>query len=419
MYTKHSTTGYVVSDGDQGAAVPCHSVAPWRERRPGSAAPLVTSRNKCDATPFRWPRPYVQRCGQGSLALYHSDGRVRFTALACGSWSCPTCRKRNAARLLDRARRGMESRPDLNRWLITLTCDPLARGAVVLGSRRQDDGRVTNIVSEPSPEQFRAAAEEFQRNWERLRQAWGAYCKRRGWGRPGYLRVIELHRNGWPHWHIVVEHEHLSTADLEGFLERLWSLGRTDIRAVDIDGAVGEIVPYLVAAERKSGGDKAYQFAALALPKNFRLWSSSEGFLAESEVEELPDVEHGVAIAGDVTSWYEALDQVAESRVWLMHPPQEDGSYRPPDAFVARGGNVVAFYAELVRATALHQRMHVSGFLAEFGKTRKEVQGDSTGSSGATEGRPEGRRRKSLGRNTGNAAGYGLEAQGTAQILRN
>lgn len=334
---------------------------------PAAPGPLVTSRNKCDAGPFRWPRPYVQRCGQGSLALFQTGGRVRFTALACGSWSCPTCRKRLAARLLDRARRGMESRPDVRRWLVTLTCDPLARGAVPLGSRVQADGRVTNIVSEPSPEQFRGTAEEFQRSWERLRQAWGAFCRRRGWERPGYLRVIELHRNGWPHWHVVLEHSELTTGDVEGFLERQWTLGRWDVRLTDVDGAVGEIVPYLVAAERKSGGDKAYQFAALALPKHFRLWSSSQGFLADDETEELADVEHGVAVAGDVSSWYAALDEVAEQRVWLMHPPQADGSFRPPDAFVASGGNMVAFYAELVRATALHQRLHVHGFLAEFG----------------------------------------------------
>lgn len=334
--------------------------------------PLVTSRNNCrnqvEGTAFRWPRPYVQRCGQGSLALYHSDGRVRFTALACGSWSCPTCRKRNAARLLDRARRGMESRPDLNRWLITLTCDPLAWGAVVLGRRCQADGRVTNIVSEPSPEQFGAVVREFQATWTRLRAAWGYKCKSEGWERPGFLRVVELHRNGWPHWHVVVEHAHLTTADLEKLVSGHWTLGRGDVRLTDVDGAVGEIVPYLVAAERKSGGDKAYQFAALALPKNFRLWSSSQGFLGDDETEELTDVEHGVAVAGDVSSWFEALDQVAESRVWLMHPPQEDGSYRPPDAFVAGGGNVVAFYAELVRATALHERLHIGGFLASYGR---------------------------------------------------
>lgn len=341
---------------------------------------LVTSRNNCHASPFRWPRPYVQRCGQGSLALYHTDGRVRFTALACGAWSCPTCRKRNAARLLDRVRAGMESRPGLNRWLVTLTCDPLARGAVPLGSRRQADGRVTNIVSEPDEEQFREAAVAFQKNWERLRKAMGVYCSRRGWTRPGYLRVIELHRNGWPHWHIVFEHDQLTTSEVEGFLERMWSLGRTDVRAVDIDGAVGEIVPYLVAAERKSGGDKAYQFAALALPKHFRLWSASQGFLAESQVEELSDVEHGVAVSGSVTSWYEALDQVAEARIWLMHPPQTDGSYRPPDAFIARGGSVVAFYAELVRATALHEQLHLHGFLAEYGAR----QGDSRSCPGET-----------------------------------
>lgn len=264
----------------------------------------------------------------------------------------------------------MESRPEMRRWLVTLTCDPLAHGAVAVGRRVQEDGRVTNMVSEPTVEQFEVIAKEFQKNWERVRAAWGRRCKQEGWERPGYLRVIELHRNGWPHWHVVLEHDGFCTADVQGLLARHWTLGRVDVRATDIDGAVGEIVPYLVAAERKANGDKAYQFAAYALPKHMRLWSASRGFLGEAEEEALEDVEHGVAVAGDVTSWYGALEQVAEQRVWLMHPPQEDGSYRPPDAFVARGGNVVAFYAELVRATALHEQLHVHGFLAEFGVKR-------------------------------------------------
>lgn len=356
----------------------------------GGSGSLVTSRNNCNSAAsagrkadslsapgaFRWPRSYVQRCGQGSLALFHTDGRVRFTALACGSWSCPTCRKRLAARLLDRTRRGMESRPEMRRWLVTLTCDPIARGAVPLGRRVQLDGRVTNIVSEPTPEQFADAVRDFQANWTRLRASWAMFCKRRGWDRPGFLRVVELHRNGWPHWHIVVEHEHLSTAELQGMIESGWKLGRTDVRETDTAGAVGEIVPYLVSAERKAGGDKAYQFAAFALPKNMRLWSSSQGFLAEPEEESLTDVEHGVAVAGDVSSWYAALEQVAEQRIWLMQPPQADGSYRAPDAFVAAGGNVVAFYAELVRAKSLQEKLNVTGFLRDFGLMTRDSDGN-------------------------------------------
>lgn len=348
----------------------------------GRPAPLVTSRNNSTQTPFRWPRAYVQMCGKGTLALYQKNGTVRFSALACGSWSCPTCRRRLAARLLDRTRRGMESRANMNRWLVTLTCDPVERGAQVLGFRTTDDGRRIRIVSEPSPEQFTEAVIEFQRNWERITNRWRQFCKRKGIERPGYLRVVELHRNGWPHWHIVVEHPELTTAEITGFFDS-WQLGRVDVRETELDGAVGEIVPYLVAAERKSNGDKAYQFAALALPKNFRLWSSSQGFLADPETEELPDIEHGVAIRGSVSSWYEALDKVAEQRVWLMPPPvAPDEEYDAPDTFVATGGNVVAFYAELVRAAGLRVPMSVSGFLNAYGVHRRsEGKGVTYGES--------------------------------------
>ena len=316
------------------------------------AQPLVTSRNNSHPSVFRLPRAYVQACGKGTLALYFEEGRVVFRSLACGSWSCPHCRPRLSARILDRLRRGMESRPGHRRTFLTLTIDPSKFGAVRIGSNKQADGRWTQMVSEPKPEQFDQAVQAMSKEWDRLAKRLAAKASRAEAEKFGFFRVIELHRNGWPHYHVVLEHPEFGAEDIRRQVSG-WKLGRFELKPIDLDGAVGELAPYLVSAERKSGGHKAYQFAATALPANFRLYQPSRGFLAPEAESDGPRAVHGVPLRGHFTGYHQQVrDWGGESQLLLSAP--SEGEHVPPSGSQAMGDAAVVLYAELVDQAALH-----------------------------------------------------------------
>lgn len=335
------------------------------------AEPLVTSRNNSYLfwkdlydTPLVTPRPYVQKCGKGTLGLLYGT-HVTFSALTCGSWSCPNCRKVLAARLLDRLRRGMETRSEYRRSMVTLTLDPSKFGAVRIGQAGWDQEgnsvplwkavRRTTLWSQPTPEQFKAATEAMSKEWDKLNLRLSKKCRNVGVQRFGYFRVVELHRNCWPHYHVLLEHPELTAVDVDRQLQG-WSLGRVDVSSdISLDDAVGEMAPYLVCNERKSGGHKAYQFAGKALPKNFRLYSQSKGFLAAPVEPEIERPEHSQVLTGHFTLHHEsARHWGADTRIVLNAPTDPDRPHRPPGTSLATGDAATLYYLELFAAKPLH-----------------------------------------------------------------
>ncbi len=295
--------------------------------------------------------------------MMFEPGSYAFTALMCGSWSCPTCRKQNAARQLDRLRGGMESRPNHHRTFVTLTLDPKEFGARVVGWRYEDANgdkttsskaqRKIRIISEPTKKQFQAACEAMSREWDKLNKRLGAKCADLGLPRFDYFRVVELHRNLWPHYHVLLEHPELVLEDIKKQLDG-WKLGIIDAREISLDDAVGELAPYLVSTERKGVGSKAYQFAATALPKNFRLYSASRGFLADPTEQGRP-VEHSFAVAGHFHTHHQtAASWGADARI-LLHPPQpDDKPHKPPSSSLLTGDGATLYYTELLASQPVH-----------------------------------------------------------------
>lgn len=361
--------------------------------------PLVTSRNNSDGSSkkqvFRVPRPYVQMCAKASLGLFQKGGRVVFKPLMCGSWSCPHCRRVLAARILDRLRRGLEARRESHLTFVTLTLDPSKFGAFVVGWAYWDENgepsddpkqaaRRSRLWSSPTFEQFAEATAAMQRECERLYDRLNSKARRAGLQRFGYFRVVELHRNGWPHYHVVLEHPELACEDIQRQLSG-WTLGRWDARPIDIDGAVGEVAPYLVCNERKASGHKAYQFAATALPKNFRLYSPSQDFLAPPETSKREKPEHSLVLRGHFTSFKKLLESFGQDlgakrvegessctalQVWKrperliiedehpdfrwVCPPPSDDDHKPVSGLQATGDAAVLLYSELAHQQALH-----------------------------------------------------------------
>lgn len=312
---------------------------------------VLTSRNNSHPawwtqydTPLREPRPYVLKCGTGTLALLFEGSRVAFTALTCDSWNCPHCRRVKAAQLLDRMRRGMETRATWRRTLVTLTLNPADFGARQIGMKRWEDGRVTRLWSKPTAAQFDRATLAMSKEWDRLNKRLGRKADRAETIRPEFFRVIELHRNVWPHYHVVIEHPEWGANDIEQQVEG-WDLGRVHLAEVGIDDAVGELAPYLVSTEAKGAGHKAYQFAARALPKGFRLYSASRGFLADPEPPQGPGPESWLALEGHFRSHHEAVKAWGgDARIVLNPPTAPAERHRPPSSSIATGDAALLYY---------------------------------------------------------------------------
>ncbi len=317
-----------------------------RESSEESPKNLVTLRNNSDLSsggPLRVPRPYVEDCGKGTLATTYASGVISFAPLTCSSWSCSNCRKVNSARLLDRLRRGMESRPGLNRILVTLTIDPKIFGARIVGQRTREDGSPVNIVTPPKADQFEWVTEVMSTEWNKLNDRLGRKAKRGEVERHGYFRVVELHRNLWPHYHVLIEHPTWTAADLGQQLAG-WTVGHTDARDILLDDAVGELAPYLTTAETKGGGHKAYQFAGLALPKGFRLHSSSEGFLADPREPDFV-VTQGLVLKGHFASHHEGVKAWGGDSRLALEPPQfPDRPHEPPGSALASGDDALLYF---------------------------------------------------------------------------
>lgn len=355
------------SSADTGAA-PSGPVA--GELPATSEGSLVTLRNNLHTSPFEYPRPYVQACCKASLGLAYSGGDIVFTALTCGSWSCPHCRKVLAARTLNRLRRGMESREAL-RTFVTLTIDPSQFGAHPVGWADWDSAgnpclpehsaRRSTLWSEPSRAQFAEAVKAMSAEFSALMKRLNRKASYRNLNKWGYFRVIELHRNGWPHYHVVLEHPTFTAGDIEQQLSG-WSLGRVDARAISLEDAIGEVAPYLVCAENKAGGSKAYQFAARALPKNFRLYQPSQGFLAPQEQDEEREKPiETVVLKGYFMGHFESLrdygslfELAATTKIVLPSPAPAELPHKPPASFVATGDAAVMYFTELLNQKIAH-----------------------------------------------------------------
>lgn len=260
----------------------------------------------------------------------------------------------------------MESRADWRRWFITPTINPADYGAVPIGQKfwnasgdevgdPADAVRASTMWSHPNRAQFDAAVADMSNAWGKLTNALNERARRAGVARWEYFRVTELHRNVWPHYHAVLEHPTITAPpDVE-----LWNLGRVDVEAIDIDDAVGELAPYLVCSESKGKGHKAYQFAAPSLPRGFRLYSPSRGFLKRPQRDEElhPRPDHAVVVRGHFTGYHEmARAWGATSVLVLPTPAPAERPHRPPSGCLATGDGAVLLYVELAEADALHVR---------------------------------------------------------------
>lgn len=119
--------------------------------------------------------------------------------LPCGSWTCPYCRQRNLKRLQYRVFEGEISKGSENIFgqkFLTLTCP---------GKEYRD----TYTPLE--------AHEEMQKNFAKLIKA----LKKRHGGF-FYLKVVEKHKSGYPHIHVLLSGTAIAHKEVKEEIESLW-----------------------------------------------------------------------------------------------------------------------------------------------------------------------------------------------------
>lgn len=234
----------------------------------------------------------------------------------CDSWECPVCRERKAKTLMSRALNAgltediLDNQGDVNPYaykLLTLTYggkadkartdNPFTQGFYCpLKNKERKEWRYRNPEL-PLPMNFEAAraytgtatpeqvTKLMAEAWNKLRTAlkkfYGAFL---------FLRVVELHEDGYPHYHILLVGEAIAPAKILAHIRKLWrryGLGFVKLNMLRSDGrydgtvncAVKYILKYLFKKPADLGG-------------RCRRYSAAKGALVPLEQKEKLPIQH-------------------------------------------------------------------------------------------------------------------------------
>lgn len=320
--------------------------------------PVVSVPSRESGNASRNSRTSVQRCGQGTLAVNRS-GRLEFHALRCDSWSCPECRPVKAAQLQRRLRGALAGRRNAKFSFCTLSVNPARFEGRQIGWRGRDDGTRIRVYARPTPSQFNAVIHAMSHEWHAFKRRMDNRTRRAHQPTVEYFRVVELNRDGWPHYHVILVHPSWEAAGLERHVQE-WGLGFVKVEPAGPDGAVRRLAPYLLSHEAKAAGAKAYQFAALALPKGSRLWSASRGLLPAKKVADLhqfggnAESVAAVVLRGHVSSYQHKARERGAHTAWVAPVPgPADRPHRPPGTVLVKGDAGQLLFRQL----AAHRRL--------------------------------------------------------------
>jgi len=191
----------------------------------------------------------------------------------CDSWQCPVCRERKARFLMARGCNGgmvdlVESTDNPYAYkLLTLTYggksdkkmtdNPYTQGYFCpLNNKARKDWRLTH-PGEPLPLLYHPSrrytgnadpehcARYMAQAWNKLRTALRKY-----YGNFLYLRVVELHEDGYPHYHILLVGESIAPKSVLEHVTRLWrkyGLGFVKLNVIkDCDKGIRKTVSYVL-----------------------------------------------------------------------------------------------------------------------------------------------------------------------------
>lgn len=263
----------------------------------------------------KWLALPAHACSRVELSL-NRDGRLWRKALPCRTWRCPDCARRLRAGVMRLAASGSPNR------MLTLTCSPLA---------------------EPDPN---LARDLLHKAWRTLRltiarelvkptdSRWRNTAPSRGHeGQPGgnlrqparpsgsppalpYFAVVERHKSGRPHLHILLRSEYIPQRWLSRQMQRLASSPVCDIRKVNgTKQAAAYVAKYIGKAPARFGHSRAYWYT--------RNWLTT----IVSDPEETAPQKLWFSVRPRL--WQETIEEIGRSRPIIDLSPDGWFSIRP------------------------------------------------------------------------------------------
>lgn len=290
---------------------------------------------------------YVASCGAWTLALVGTCGARQLTRYRCGSWRCAKCGPAYDARLAHRISEGVELAGGVDDFCyVVLTVARSTAAGERLVARHH--GRTYRTPRE--------AHQAFRANWARLRKR----LSRLVGGSLDYVWTREEHRDGFPHWNLLVRLPQFA-AQLRDGDARAWKLAQAELLPHVVGSGFGsrfwieaarerdKLSSYLVKRTHGERDSLPAEFAKasqlpVAGPKGARRWGSSRGF-APAPVLESAFV--GGALVRGPLEHVRALDSEGQlESVWASAGAYDAGApaglTHAPAVHVARAGRLRA-----------------------------------------------------------------------------
>lgn len=152
---------------------------------------------------------------------------------------CENCLRKRAAAW--RVRAVAETRFACRSWFGTLTLSPDHRVHFLSVARKKAAGSGIDYDALPAGERFErlvwAVSPAITRYFKRLRKESGSKFR--------YLLVAEEHKDGFPHWHLLIHEQSEVQPVRKSALERQWHLGFSSWRLVNSERQAFYVVKYL------------------------------------------------------------------------------------------------------------------------------------------------------------------------------
>jgi len=214
--------------------------------------------------------------------------------IPCGSWECPFCGPKNLKRLKARVYNGNISTDIVGaggrycQKFLTLTCPGV-------------DYRDSHSPLE--------AYDEMQASYHKLMRA-----LQKRLGKFYYLKVAEKHKDGFPHFHILLCGRAIKSKLVKKYIDELWcekyGMGYTWIEVIKhgLKAGVSYLTKYLTKAATEGN-----RFA-----RGKRLFTASVGALAKRYVSTTNWIAKRFIPGGQVGCGYIALNVVQESEAFIV-----------------------------------------------------------------------------------------------------
>lgn len=206
-----------------------------------------------DVERFVRPSAPLDKRHQRTIAVGPGTKRPIWVSMQTRCRKCASCRK--AKRKMWTARAIAETRASQRTWFGTITLSPQSQQHVLNVARaKAHSGRCDFERLAPEVQltrKIRVIGAEVTKALKRLRKNTGARLR--------YLLVVELHKSGQPHLHMLVHEQPGSAPVRHKQLKEMWNMGFSDWRLADVMDAraVAYTCKYLAKSEVQSARVRA------------------------------------------------------------------------------------------------------------------------------------------------------------------